>query len=115
MKQAMTALAASVILTAVTVPAWAQTTESTAPNSAMTGEPQVKPGTGGTSKPGVAGKPGAESGSMKSPGSTLTGSNSVSASNSTKQQDQSNVPGAAGSKSGPNTPPSGINADGPGH
>jgi hypothetical protein len=115
MKQAIVILAVGGIFLAIGLPAKAQTTGSTAPNSAMTGEPQVKPGDGGTSKPGVTGKPGAESGSTTSSGGPPAGSSSDSTSNPTKQQDQSHVPGAAGGKSGPDTHRSGADADGPGH
>jgi hypothetical protein len=58
---------------------------------------QNAPGTGGTSKPGVAGLPGSKSGATKTPESLPQ---SGSTTPPTLQQDQSRVPGITGSKSG---------------
>jgi hypothetical protein len=58
---------------------------------------QNAPGTGGTSKPGVAGLPGSKSGPTKTPESLPQSGSSTPP---TLQQDQSKVPGMTGSKSG---------------
>ena len=60
---------------------------------------QNAPGTGGVSKPGVAGMPGNESGAaVRAPSGSSTMSGGTS---NAQQQDQSKVPGLPGGKSGP--------------
>jgi hypothetical protein len=58
---------------------------------------QNAPGTGGTSKPGVAGLPGSKSGPTRTPEDQAQSGSSTP---ETLQQDQSKVPGMQGTKSG---------------
>ncbi|MDB5394110.1 MAG: hypothetical protein JWM91_1616 [Rhodospirillales bacterium] len=69
--------------------------QSAAPDN----QTQNAPGTGGTSKPGVAGLPGSKSGPTEtSSGKTRSDTSNTS---TTKHHDESKVPGLPGSKSGP--------------
>lgn len=61
-------------------------------------EKQNAPGTGGTSKPGVPGKPGSKSGPTTTPSGAAP---STANKDMTKSHDESKVPGLPGSKSGP--------------
>jgi hypothetical protein len=94
MKIVLGVLTAAALMAAT--PAWAQSpsSQSSAPDQGK----QNAPGTGGTSKPGVAGLPGSKSG----PAMTKSGDAAPSSQNEmTKHRDESKVPGLPGSKSGP--------------
>jgi hypothetical protein len=79
-------------------PAWAQNAPSTTLQNPL--DKGVAPGTGGVSKPGIAGKPGGKSGPTVSPSGSSTEPNSHRSSG-----DESGVQGMPGNKSGPSVRP----------
>ena len=108
MKPVLTAVIAG--LFAVTAVAASAQTATTSDNS---GAQQQAPGAGGTSKPGVSGLPGGKSGPAVTPSGS--GSSSGPATTSTRQRDQSNVPGQPGDKSGATDPNKDSHPEGTGN
>jgi len=100
----MKALLAFAVTVAVAgAPTWAQTTQQMPRHPSNT---QNAPGEGGTSKPGVPGHAGTESGPSPSSGSSMPGAKD-SGPSVTRQRDQSKVPGLPGGKSGASAPQGG--------
>ncbi len=87
--------AAAVALAMGSLPAWSQTT-----TSPTNDQLQNAPGTGGTSKPGVAGQTGNKSGPAAQQSGT-SASRSLTGTTTSPSQDESKVQGMPGNKSGP--------------
>jgi hypothetical protein len=98
MKTFVSGLAIAAALTTA-LPVWAQGVTTQGQTTQ-----QNAPGTAGTSKPGVPGQPGSESGPAVTPSGTTT-----AVSRTHPSGDQSGVRGLPGNKSGPTVyPPSGA-------
>jgi hypothetical protein len=88
-------------IVAVAPPAWSQgVTTQGAPTQ------QNAPGTGGTSKAGLPGMPGTESGPAVSPSGTTMPEPSLMRRNDQQSGDESGVPGKPDTQSGPSVRPS---------
>jgi hypothetical protein len=96
-------IAATLAASALLVPAYAQTDTGKYPSTQ-----QNQPGVGGTSKPGIPGKPGMSSGPADQRGESgaATGEEgAMSPNEGAAGSDESKVPGAPGNKSGPTEQP----------
>jgi hypothetical protein len=105
MKTVLSAAAGILALVAMALPA-AAASDQPGTNGQGSSAQQNAPGHGGTSKPGIAGKPGSKSGptARHNKNGSTAGSGS-STKETVRHQDESKVPGKPGSKSGPTVKP----------